>query len=168
MSRRTGPPTSSTSKIGTTWLEEALAVLEQAGADPSRVTLSHLDWRIDLPTILGVLRRGYTVSFDLFGRASLRRPGTGPYADTDDQRIDALTELVERGHADQLLLSHDICMRHCLLRYGGYGYTDLARSIMPRLRQTLGDEVLHQLTRINPLRMLAIESIPPRPGGTRR
>lgn len=155
----TGLPVVVHTEIGTTRLHDALDVLEAGGVDPGRVTVGHLDWRIDIAAVSGLADRGYTASFDLFGRSSLRPAGSGSYADTDDQRIRAVVELVQRGYGDRLVLSHDICMRHCLSRYGGYGYAHLARTVFPRLHRVLGGDAVRQLTRVNPLRMLAF--LPP-------
>lgn len=152
---RTGLPVVVHLEPGAPHLHAAMRTLERGGVDPDRVVLSHLDWTIDPVALADVLDGGYRIAFDLFGRSSLRRPDSGPYTDTDGQRIAAITRLVDDGHADLLLLSHDICMRHCLTRYGGYGYAHLARTVFPALAKAIGPDALFQITRVNPLQMLA-------------
>lgn len=138
-------------------LKPALDAMEKAGADMTRVIVSHMDFRISHQDIGEVLRRGSYAEFDLFGRAPLFRFG-GRYSDDDESRVAALIDLAEHGHLDQLLVSHDICMRHCLKRYGGYGYAHLSRHIFPVLEKALGADALTTLTRRNPLRALASPS----------
>jgi phosphotriesterase-related protein len=71
-----------------------------------------------------------------------------------------LATLVERGYEDQLLISHDMCRKHFLHRFGGYGYDHVLRRITPRLQRSFGlsDGVIAKLLVGNPRRLLTIDS----------
>jgi phosphotriesterase-related protein len=133
-----------------------LDVLEAHGADLGRVALSHNDGEseIDLDWVEGLLARGCYVEFDLFGREDWA--GLVGAFPTDRVRMDAVYALCERGHAGRLLLSHDIALRSTLKRYGGWGYDHLATNILPVLESRLGEEAIYQMTRVNPLELLAV------------
>jgi phosphotriesterase-related protein len=63
---------------------------------------------------------------------------------------------MEGGHRDQLLLSHDIAYKHCLVKYGGYGYHHLLVNVVPRLRaKGADDKTIRRLLVENPQRALA-------------
>ena len=44
-----------------------------------------------------------------------------------------MSELAEAGYLDQILLSHDICLRVHLQAYGGSGYSYVLRRFIPTL-----------------------------------
>jgi len=134
---------------------EVLNVLEDASADLSRVALSHCDGEVDANWLGGLLKRGVFVEFDLFG--------TGPEwviagrgFSTDAERVEAVTELCDSGFSSQLLLSHDICTRNALHRFGGWGYDHLARRVFPLLDASIGGEARRQITCENALRFLSV------------
>jgi phosphotriesterase-related protein len=61
--------------------------------------------------------------------------------------------LIEAGHQDQLLLSHDIAYKTSLVTYGGYGYHHLLVNVVPRLRMKgVDDAGLTRLLVDNPTR----------------
>ena len=157
-----------------------LDVLEDAGADLSRVLLCHLgeqpfarDYHHSL------LERGACLGFDTFGAEyALDGSGQSPagsagqspagsagqspagYAGrrltTDEERIAGLRALLDGGYAAQLFISQDICERLQLRAYGGFGYAHLLTTIRPRLRRAgVDDSALDQLLRVNPARLLA-------------
>ena len=45
--------------------------------------------------------------------------------------VDLARELIERGHADRLLLSQDVCHNSQLKAYGGNGYVYLIETFLP-------------------------------------
>ena len=138
---------------GSDRLAQALDVLDRAGADLSRVAISHLDARLDDEAIGLALRAGCLVEFDLFGRAPVFRFG-GRYMVDDEARVAKIVELADAGHLDRILVSHDICMRHSLNHYGGYGYAHLAKHVYPAIAEQLGEPALRTISRVNPLRFL--------------
>jgi phosphotriesterase-related protein len=58
---------------------------------------------------------------------------------------------------DRILLSQDVCHDSQLSRYGGNGYTYLARSFLPRLREAgVSEAEIDAMTVGNPRRLLTI------------
>jgi phosphotriesterase-related protein len=134
---------------------QVLEILTQAGADLSRVAVSHCDGELDLPWLASVLRTGCFVEMDQFGTGPNRLIEGRGYP-SDEQRVAAIVALCEAGFSDRLLLSHDICMRSSLQRFGGWGYGHLGSTVRPRLVSALGEHASQQLLADNPLRFLAV------------
>lgn len=138
----------------------ALDVLEAEGVPPERVVICHLDTRIDVDYAAGVAARGAMVEFDTFGIEAYLDAALSQFP-RDTERIAALVELVDRGHLDRLLLSHDVCTKMQLIAYGGWGYAHLSRNIEPRLRQAgLADHEVAALRVDNPRRFLDVAGAP--------
>ena len=112
------------------WLD----ILENEGAIPSRVVLSHCEARIGArPDAFSVLaRRGYMMALDTWGNTkhyesrNFTMPG-------DEDRVRLLARLVADGLTPHLVLAQDVCYRDALTAFGGPGYGYLPRSIRPRL-----------------------------------
>ena len=51
----------------------------------------------------------------------------------DGARLRMVKLLVDRDYRDQVLISHDICTRTRLSRYGGHGYQHIFANIVPRM-----------------------------------
>lgn len=134
----------------------ALRILDDAGADLSKVAVSHCDGELDIDWLVQVLQTGCYVEFDMFGTGPDRHVQGRGYP-TDTERIGALAELVDQGWSAQLLLSHDICHRNSLMRYGGWGYGHIGRVIQPALESAIGTDQTYQLLAVNPLRLLHLE-----------
>ena len=133
----------------------AIAIIDGAGADLSRVGISHLDCDLDLDQLTQILSTGVYVEMDNFGTGRLRLvKGTG-YPD-DAERLDVIDELCSRGFANQLLLSHDINHRNSLVSNGGWGYGHIGANIVPQLSERLGTAMAQQLVAGNPLTYLSI------------
>src|SRR5213079_2240859 len=92
----------------------ALDVLEAAGADLSRVVISHLDQQIDLDYHRAVLQRGAYVEYDCFG-SEVYFDHDGRAEPSDRERLKALLELLDAGWTGRLLISHDVCTKMQLL-----------------------------------------------------
>ena len=71
--------------------------------------------------------------------------------------IELLCELLARGHVERILLSQDVCHDSQLSRYDGNGYTYLARTFLPRLREAgVSDAEIETMTVANPRRLLTV------------
>jgi phosphotriesterase-related protein len=122
------------------WTREATMaadVLIDAGVDPAKVVIDHLDVDIDQPYIEALLRRGVTAEFDCFAKeypldASDEAFAAGPFA-TDAERIDVLIDLLDKGWASQLTIATDICFKTLLAAHGGRGYAYIVESVVPLL-----------------------------------
>src|SRR4029077_9401126 len=134
----------------------ALDILEAAGADLSRVVISHLDEQPDTAYHRAILERGACVEYDTFGSESYF-DGDGSAEPSDRERVDCLIELLDSGFGDRLLVSQDVCTKVQLLKFGGLGYGHILRSIVPRLRRRgVDDATVRKLLVDNPARVLAI------------
>lgn len=110
-----------------------LDILEEEGADLTRVAISHCDELVEPQWHAKIAERGATLSFDTFGSET--------YFDEefaqeprDSERIECVLRLLEKGYASQIILAHDICTRIQFRRYGGWGWDHLLTNIVPRLR----------------------------------
>ncbi len=131
-----------------------LDILDDAGADLSRVVISHLDEMLDGAYHRAVLRRGTFVEFDTFG-SEFFFEHQGCREPTDAERLEALLPLLHEGWERQLLLSQDVCTKMHLQHYGGFGYGHLLRSIVPALiGRGVGEETIRTLLVDNPARLL--------------
>ncbi|MEA2783237.1 MAG: hypothetical protein QOK29_4781 [Rhodospirillaceae bacterium] len=137
---------------------EILDVIIDAGGDPGRVIMGHLDRTYSR---FGPLRelavRGCYMEFDMFGLELGYYPFPGTDLPNDARRIDLLKRLMEAGHLDQILLSHDIAFKHTLVRYGGRGYAHILRNVVPKMEEKgfSGDQIRRMLVD-NPRRALAL------------
>ncbi|MBA2720812.1 MAG: phosphotriesterase-related protein [Chloroflexi bacterium] len=131
---------------------DQLDVFAAEGADLTRVVIGHADSYPALDYHLAIVDRGATVEFDFLGMTftPLERHGEG-------RIVEILVALLARGHAERLLLSQDVCHDSQLRRYGGNGYTYLAESFLPRLREAgVSESDIRTITIGNPRRLLTI------------
>jgi phosphotriesterase-related protein len=129
-----------------------LTILEEEGVDPGRVVIGHADSYPILDHYLSLIARGASIEFDFLGMSFSPQEQYG-----EGRIIDLLLELLHRGHGDRVLLSHDVCHNSQLRHYEGNGYTYLASTFLPRLRERgVGEVEIDQITRVNPRRLLTI------------
>jgi len=143
---------------------EILDILRSAGADLSRVVMSHMDrCGYALDTRLKLLDAGCFVEYDVFGfegyypaRVALSE-GHMPDTPNDVGRIKEIRDLIDRGYLSQILMSHDIGMKMQLTKYGGWGYAHILRDVVP-LMQVYGytHEEIDTLLIDNPKRLLTL------------
>ncbi len=96
--RATGVPISThTHALSKRGLEQQ-DVFESEGVDLSRVVIGHSGDTTDLGYLEEIMRRGSFIGMDRFG--------IDPILSFDD-RVATVATLCERGHADQMVLSHD-------------------------------------------------------------
>lgn len=129
------------SRVG--WAQ--LELLREEGVDPRRIVIGHADSVDDPDFHEAIARTGAWVQFDLMRQRS----------DWDvDIQVRLVREMVDRGHADRLLLSHDVCARSHLKAYGGMGYTALWERYRERLLAGgVPAELLDRITDQNPGRL---------------
>jgi phosphotriesterase-related protein len=150
--RRTGLGITTHAVLSPVGLDQ-LHIFEEEGVDLTRVVIGHADSYPVLDHHLAIVERGASVEFDFLGMSSsaLERHG-------EPRVIDLVCELLARGHAERILLSQDVCSDAQLQRYGGHGYTHLARTFLPRLREAgVGDAEIETMTIANPRRLLTID-----------
>ena len=157
---RTGAPISIHMSSPDDYAHEVLDILEQGGADLTKVAIGHLDgvqpFPIDYHT--SIAARGAYVEYDLFGATEFSEDGLWPPPPSDLSRIEAVTGLIELGIGDRLLLSHDVCTKMQQRAYGGFGFAHLPGHVLPLMRNLgLPEDQLTMLTRTNPARWLTWE-----------
>ncbi len=132
-----------------------LDVLQEAGADPRRVALSHLDPTMaDYDYADSLAKRGAYIVYDQFGMYLMSTEGI--MIPSDNERIATLREQIKRGNLKNILISQDVCFKILLTRWGGHGYAHILENIVPRLRREgLSEEQLHTILVENPKRFLA-------------
>ena len=131
---------------------DQLDVFEAEGADLSRVVIGHADSYPPLDYHLAIAGRGATVEFDFLGMSFTPLESHG-----EPRIIDNIRELLARGHVERILLSQDVCHDSQLRRYGGNGYTYLAETFLPRLRDAgVSEDEIRTITVDNPRRLLTI------------
>lgn len=154
--RRTGVAITTHAALGRAGHAQ-LDVLENAGADLSRVAIGHCDahWhpeeQKDLDYYLPILRRGAFCEFDMIGWTELA---------PDQVRARRIATLVQMGYETQILLATDTCRRSQLRANGGRGYDFLFRSFLPRLRElSVSEAQIHTMLVDAPRRLLAGEEV---------
>jgi phosphotriesterase-related protein len=109
---------------------EILDILDAAGADVGHVVMGHIErTELDRATLLRLAATGCYVEFDWFGEVLSMYP-TGPVnVPSDAERIDQIRALIDAGHVDQVLASHDVCLKTRLHRYGAGGYAHIPANV---------------------------------------
>ena len=148
--RRTGLAITTHSVMSAVGLAQ-LRVFEEEGVDPARVVVGHADSYPVLDHYLEIIRRGANLEFDFLGMSFTPMERHG-----EPRIVDLARELIDRGHADRLLLSQDVCHNSQLTAYGGNGYVHLFRTFLPQLRAAgVPEAAIQQMTVLNPARILA-------------
>jgi len=66
-------------------------------------------------------------------------------------------ELIDRGHHDRVVISHDICYRTRLTRFGGHGYGHIFTNVLPMMRRRgFSDQEIDSIIVSTPKRLLTI------------
>jgi predicted metal-dependent phosphotriesterase family hydrolase len=149
--RRTGFALTTHGVLSAVGLDQ-LRIFEEEGADPARVVIGHADSFPRLDHYLAIVERGASLEFDFLGMSFTPSERIG-----EGRVVELLCDLLGRGHVERILLSQDVCHDSQLSHYGGNGYTYLARTFLPRLREAgVSDAEIETMTVSNPRRMLAI------------
>ncbi len=138
---------------------QILDILEEVGADLSRVVLCHMDrTHPDGTGIAPLLERGACVEWDFFGIEQSHYWMGEVELPTDLGQLRLIHDLAARGHGDRILISHDICTRTRLHRWGGHGYGHILRNVRPMM-QRLGfaPALVQALLRDTPIRLLTLK-----------
>jgi phosphotriesterase-related protein len=129
--------------------------IRKEGADLGRVIMCHIERTIADPAmLLELAATGVRLEYDLFGLETSYYPYNPAFdMPNDGERMRQILFLIERGHLAQILMSHDIAYKHCLTRWGGFGYHHLLVNVIPRLRAKGADDKIVQTLLIdNPRR----------------
>jgi len=110
--------------------------IRKEGADLGRTIMCHIERTIaDRAVLLELAATGVLLEYDLFGLETSYYPYNPAFdMPNDGERMRQILSLIERGHLAQILMSHDIAYKHCLTKWGGFGYHHLLVNVVPRLR----------------------------------
>jgi phosphotriesterase-related protein len=137
---------------------EAIRIVEQAGGDPARTIIDHLDRTIfDLDDYLELARTGCYLELDLFGLETSYYPVAELDMPNDAVRVEKIVALAEQGHLEQILVSHDVDTCTRLTKYGGEGYQHILENVTPIMRRKgLSEDDVRTILEGNPQRALTI------------
>lgn len=136
--------------------QEVADFIKAAGHPTDRVVISHIDRTIfDVPRLLKLADAGVTIEFDLFGQESSYYGLSDIDMPNDATRLKLIRALIDGGHLDRVVISHDICYRTRLASFGGHGYGHIFRNVVPMMKKRgySADEIDAILVR-NPRRLL--------------
>ena len=106
------------------------------GAPMDRMVMSHIDRTIfDETRLLRLADTGCVIEFDLFGMEQSYYSLSDIDMPNDAVRLRLIRALIGRGHLDRIVISHDICYRTRLTRYGGHGYQHIFANVIPMMRR---------------------------------
>lgn len=136
---------------------EIARILAAAGADLPRVVMGHIDRTFALADpVLQLADLGLYLEFDLFGQESSHIRYGSVDLPTDMNRLRMIERVVRRGHGRQVLVSHDIALKHHLAAYGGPGYAHLLTRVAPQMPEVgLTEAEIDRILRANPADMLS-------------
>ena len=164
--RRTGVPITSHTGIGIGAGSGLLQqqVLREEGVDLSRVIIGHIDFTPGdgLDDIQKIVDQGSYVAFDTVG---LSDSGVS----NRESRIKRIVELCKRGHADQVLVSHDDQCYQDLIPQNWLDpehgkrfptYTKVTRDLLPALRERgVSESQIRQMVYENPRRIFETRAL---------
>jgi phosphotriesterase-related protein len=135
---------------------EVVDFVRAAGGRVDRLILSHIDRTIfDAERLLRLADSGCVIEFDLFGWESGYFPLPDVAMPNDDARLRWIRLLIQHGHLDRVLISHDICTRTRLTRYGGHGYQHIFANVLPLMRRRgFSEAEIEAIVVTNPARLL--------------
>ena len=136
---------------------EIVKILGDAGADLTRTVIDHIDRAVrDPQNRIKLAKTGCYLEYDLFGREGYY-PVHHRIIDlpNDAQRINEITELINKGYLSQMLISQDIWNKTQRCAYGGWGYAHILRDTIPVMRvKGMTEEQIHTIMVENPRRLL--------------
>jgi phosphotriesterase-related protein len=136
--------------------QEVADFVRAHGAEPSRVIISHIDRTIfDETRLFRLADSGVVIEFDLFGQEQSYYALSDIDMPNDAIRLRLIRKLIDRGHLDRIVISHDICYRTRLTKFGGHGYGHIFANVLP-LMQSRGFTAaeIEAITIGNPKRLL--------------
>lgn len=151
--RETGAPISTHTHAPTERGSDQLEVFKQEGVDCSKVVIGHSGDSTDLDYLQSLLDEGVYLGMDRFGLDLML---------SFEERVDTVAALCERGHASQLVLSHDassythnfeVDAKQRLMP--NWHYEHIHTDVLPALRERgVRDDQIHQMLVLNPAAIL--------------
>ncbi|XP_038057802.1 phosphotriesterase-related protein-like isoform X2 [Patiria miniata] len=137
--------------------EEAVRVLQEAGAQVDKIVMDHLDrCFFTKESLLEFAELGTLLEFDFFG-TEVAHCQFYPEIDfmNDGQRIQMIKCLVEEGMEDRVVISHDFHAKYQMMKYGGHGLSHINLHVLPKMRaRGLSQDVIDKFMKTNPQKWL--------------
>lgn len=139
--------------------QEVTDFIRVKGGRMDRVIISHIDRTVfDDERLRRLADTGCVLEWDLFGQESSYYRLADIDMPNDAVRLHAIRGLIARGHLAQVLISHDICYRSRLQRWGGHGYGHIFANVVPMMRRRGFSEAEIQAILVdNPRRLLTLD-----------
>ncbi|HKU98139.1 MAG TPA: hypothetical protein VJR58_22800 [Vineibacter sp.] len=136
--------------------QEVADFIKAAGYPTERVVISHIDRTVfDVERLLRLADTGVTLEFDLFGQESAYYGLSDIDMPNDATRLELIRALIDHGHLERVVISHDICYRTRLSVFGGHGYGHIFRNVVPMMRRRgYSQDELDAILVHNPRRLL--------------
>ena len=116
--------------------QEVADFIKAASHPTDRIVISHIDRTVfDEPRLLRLADSGVTIEFDLFGQESSYYGLSDIDMPNDATRLRLIRALIDHGHLDRVVISHDICYRTRLATFGGHGYGHIFRNVVPMMKK---------------------------------
>ena len=136
--------------------QEVADFIKAAGHPTERIVISHIDRTVfDEARLLKLADSGVTIEFDLFGQESSYYGLSDIDMPNDATRLKLIRALIDRGHLDRVVISHDICYRTRLASFGGHGYGHIFRNVVPMMKKRdYSEDEIDAILVDNPRRLL--------------
>ena len=150
-------------RFGAKPVEPIVEILRREDANLEKTSICHMGalvfgepgWTLPLDYHKAVMDEyGVTINFDTFGKNQFY--GFPEVYRDDRTRVAAVTELCQQGYDKQIMMSHDVCYKVHLKTYGGYGYAQIVKYVVPQLKfQGVTESQLNNMLIDNPKRILS-------------
>lgn len=140
---------------------ECIKVLQSVGTDISRVSFGHVE-RAFSPDAFGprsrLAEKGCCLVYDWFGREGVypvsvisKKPPIN-----DLTRINQIKELIKEGFLNQIMVSHDVCYKVMLRKFGGSGFDYIpTMTVKQMLDSAMTEKQINTIMIDNPSRMIS-------------
>ena len=138
---------------------KVIGLLTTEGVRPDRIVLEHLDEpaEVEPDYLLRIAAEGVYMEFDGWGSEFYYGPPWNVVEPRDRARAVAVKRLIDAGHVERVLITHDIWLRQQMKTYGGDGFDCLFRYGLPTLREAgVADADIQTMLVDNPRRLLAL------------
>lgn len=140
---------------------QAADLLIEAGVDPAKVVVCHIDVEMSTAYLKTLLERGVFVEFDDFGKEFYIDPPDRGFAGgvfaRDIERVRVIKVLLDWGYERRILVTNDICLKSMLHAYGGWGYDHILKHVAPMMRdESIPQETVDAFLMDNPRTLLEV------------
>ncbi|HEY0248514.1 MAG TPA: phosphotriesterase-related protein [Gryllotalpicola sp.] len=125
--------------------EVARILIKEVGVDPHAIVLAHMDPSgVDSDYQRRLAERGVWIEFDMIGMPFYYPSGVEGQSPSPADTATAIKNLVDAGHGDQVLLSHDLFLKAMMTKHGGNGLCYVPTLFVDRLEREGVDPALAQ------------------------